>query len=454
MAGTTNEKLELLRQTKADLKAALIERGKSPGDVFAEYPDMVRNIGDPAAPEIDVSDGGLITATASGKATTEQLPVEAGKTVNAGSVEKVVVEAGKYVTGDIKVAAVAMDGANVSGVTAEKNDVREFMVFVDAEGNEKVGTQPTRTASDLIVKKRHITVPAGIYDNQAELEVPPVIEYQPKRVAWPTHVVVGNIMTPRKVSIRTQSKIHLPSGVEHYYNRKRFPEIPAWLWEDLPYAAVVRRLDSARMVLSSAPLTVTENGDTLELNRQGKLVEFVLNDDVNAWELESQYNTSAYQQYLAGTSELRTLWWSNHDIYLGNELYWKGGELRTDEDNTPVSGYACVGLYLPPLPEETLATHPYAFIRKNKNSGYFELFCSDAVFYGNATQHPKSANPTQKYRTPIEKDSRNEWEALEESTGSFTIDDSRILFWLNYDTKKTSADTSDVYRYGTPNVPM
>lgn len=38
------DKLALLRATKADLKAALIEQGQTPGDVFSEYPDMVRVI--------------------------------------------------------------------------------------------------------------------------------------------------------------------------------------------------------------------------------------------------------------------------------------------------------------------------------------------------------------------------------------------------------------------------
>lgn len=44
MAGTTTDKLERLMQTKADIKAALIEKGQSPGDVFSEYANMVRAI--------------------------------------------------------------------------------------------------------------------------------------------------------------------------------------------------------------------------------------------------------------------------------------------------------------------------------------------------------------------------------------------------------------------------
>lgn len=44
MAGTSADKLALLKATKADLKAALTEKGQTPGIVFSEYPQMVRAI--------------------------------------------------------------------------------------------------------------------------------------------------------------------------------------------------------------------------------------------------------------------------------------------------------------------------------------------------------------------------------------------------------------------------
>ena len=42
--GTTADKLALLAGTKADIKAALTEKGRTPGDVFASYGDEVRAI--------------------------------------------------------------------------------------------------------------------------------------------------------------------------------------------------------------------------------------------------------------------------------------------------------------------------------------------------------------------------------------------------------------------------
>ena len=44
MAGTSADKLALLKATKAELKAALTEKGQTPGDKFADYPNMVRAI--------------------------------------------------------------------------------------------------------------------------------------------------------------------------------------------------------------------------------------------------------------------------------------------------------------------------------------------------------------------------------------------------------------------------
>ena len=56
--GTTAEKLAHAKAVKADLKAALTEKGQTPGDVFETYPDMVRAI----KTGVDTSDA---TATAS-----------------------------------------------------------------------------------------------------------------------------------------------------------------------------------------------------------------------------------------------------------------------------------------------------------------------------------------------------------------------------------------------------
>lgn len=51
---TTAERLNLLLDTKADIKAALIEKGQAAGDVFSTYADKIRAI----PSEIVASDDG------------------------------------------------------------------------------------------------------------------------------------------------------------------------------------------------------------------------------------------------------------------------------------------------------------------------------------------------------------------------------------------------------------
>ena len=115
----TADKLNRLKQTKADLKAALTEKGQNPGNVFSQYPAMVRAIqiggGEQATPEIEVSNSGLITATAGDKSATKQLSTQSGKTITPGPTEQIAVEAGKYVTGDVIVEAVENTGGGGSG---------------------------------------------------------------------------------------------------------------------------------------------------------------------------------------------------------------------------------------------------------------------------------------------------------------------------------------------------
>ena len=81
-----------------------------------------------ADPTITVSSGGLITAQASvgtagylaagsSKSKTQQLSTQAGKTVTPTNVEQIAVAAGKYVTGDVKVAATLLPTLHIDTKT-------------------------------------------------------------------------------------------------------------------------------------------------------------------------------------------------------------------------------------------------------------------------------------------------------------------------------------------------
>lgn len=76
------------------------------------------------APVISVSAGGLITATAGDKSSTQQLPTQAAKIVTPGTGTQTAVASGRYTTGNVNVAGSAnlvpeniKSGVNIFGVT-------------------------------------------------------------------------------------------------------------------------------------------------------------------------------------------------------------------------------------------------------------------------------------------------------------------------------------------------
>ena len=95
-------------------------RRKTGGTALIDPEDMESEIdgisggGEQATPEIAVSGSGLITATAGDKSATKQLSTQSGKTITPGPTEQIAVAAGKYVTGDVIVAAVENTGGDNS----------------------------------------------------------------------------------------------------------------------------------------------------------------------------------------------------------------------------------------------------------------------------------------------------------------------------------------------------
>lgn len=115
-----------------------------------------------AVPQISVSSGGLITATATQSAgyvvqgtqsTTQQLTVQAAKTVTPNESSQTAVAAGRYTTGAVTVAAISSTYVG-SGIA-------------------------TRSAADLTASGATVTVPAGYYSAQATKSVATVAQATP-----------------------------------------------------------------------------------------------------------------------------------------------------------------------------------------------------------------------------------------------------------------------------------
>lgn len=90
--------------------------------------------------------------------------------INAGLVKKGQAAANTLNEVPVKIEAIST-GADVSGVTAEAGDVLAPKIFVGADGEEKIGTIPTKSASDLTASGASVTVPAGFYASQTSKSV-------------------------------------------------------------------------------------------------------------------------------------------------------------------------------------------------------------------------------------------------------------------------------------------
>lgn len=118
--------------------------------------------------------------------------------------------------------------------------------------------------------------------------------------------------------------------------------------------------------------------------------------------------------------------------------------------------YLYNGVLLPELPADVLAEYPYAWIRKNTTSGYYDLilskkscYCLNNGIYGGESDYDLW------YRTPI--NAPEMWEQQSHTFGLWGLDTARTVLWSNHDIPNGSADSTEIYFYGSepvdPNAP-
>lgn len=140
---TTAEKLNLLLNTKAAIKNALIEKGQEASDVFSTYPDKIRAIETCPDNALFVKDNKI--KDVDDRDVTEEtvvtvVPTQSAKIITPNTSEQTAVEAGVYTTGDIKVAA--MPTAERATPTIAVNNVGKITATVVQEtGYVNGGTQ-------------------------------------------------------------------------------------------------------------------------------------------------------------------------------------------------------------------------------------------------------------------------------------------------------------------------
>lgn len=139
-----------------------------------------------ATPTIDVSTGGLITATTEqgkgyvaggSKSATQQLPTQGAATIMPGTTDQIAVASGRYTTGDVKVAGDAnlvpeniAEGASIFGVTGTHSG-GGAMAHVVLNGAYTTAPGSTRETSisyiDQIGQYKN-----ELYNSTSELDIP------------------------------------------------------------------------------------------------------------------------------------------------------------------------------------------------------------------------------------------------------------------------------------------
>ena len=172
--GTTAEKLSKLLDTKAAIKAALVEKGQSVSstDTFASYPDKINAIttlsegtADATATAAQLFTGS--TAYVKGNKITGTMANQGTKTTTLNAGGSYTIPAG-YHNGTGKVTANSL--ASQTDGTAVAGDILSGKTaYVD--GAKITGTIATKTTSDLTASGATVSVPAGYYASAASKSV-------------------------------------------------------------------------------------------------------------------------------------------------------------------------------------------------------------------------------------------------------------------------------------------
>lgn len=136
-----------------------------------------------------------------------------------------------------------------------------------------------------------------------------------------------------------------------------------------------------------------------------------------------------------------------------------GGILEDTSLPATLAGVKCYynGVLLPGIPSEMLARYPYAWIRKNTTSGYFDLLLSDAPFYYEDTPRITEGNGVVGkpwYRVEIATaETATAWKNEPNvNYYGWGLDSERTILWSNHDIPNGSATATEIYFEGSEPV--
>jgi hypothetical protein len=127
------------------------------------------------------------------------------------------------------------------------------------------------------------------------------------------------------------------------------------------------------------------------------------------------------------------------------------------EDGGKYYAYALYnGVRLPRIPDSVLASYPYAWIRENSSTGYYDLALTKIMGYYNPAAGTSNGgivygenNTTTdvvQYRISITNaGTATAWEYNQTTNAWMGLDSNRILLWSNHDIPNGSATATDIY---------
>lgn len=233
---------------------------------------------------------------------------------------------------------------------------------------------------------------------------------------------------------------------KYYYSGVLLPEIPSDVLANYPICLIYLKGDGTNYrLLAGTKIWYVSDGIYIE---SSTYVVYTATLSSDAWVYETQYTDNGNFNLGNGIK------WSNHTIPNGSSTsttayFPKCGVCQYTSKKLDYNGVT-----LPSIPTEHFATHPFVWIRKNLLSGYYDL-CMDTAqwYYNNNNGIDPTASTTQYwYRIPIATARAcTEWGFYEETTGGYTIDESRVVLWSLQDISNGKNSTT-VYFNGTSPV--
>lgn len=232
---------------------------------------------------------------------------------------------------------------------------------------------------------------------------------------------------------------------KQYYNGVLLPEIPKDILKEYPIVWI-RKQTSSYDLIASKNLWYA-NGNLFMAESTQKYVWYKFENTKNDWE----FYREAVDNGNFGITTYPILW-TNNNIYqssIGNtSLYMP--KCAVYPDTNKKLNYN--GVLLPSIPIEHFSTNPFVWIRKNETSGYYDLIMDTKQwYYTNTALYPTASTTQYWYRIPIENSSNySEWEFNKTTTGTYTLDSTRTVFWSLQDISKDTANNSYLYYVSIP----